>query len=157
MALHVRDRIAPLSSKPLRTEPQQAPTGALSEVESAQVAELRQCVEAMLPQSSSGVAAEAGVMLDDFTLLRFLQARPHGTDAALAMLRGSSEWRVERSTSSLFAELHPLAQPVDEQQQCRHAMARAHFYGGLGGLARSRNTVQTHAHFDIPALTSSFF
>lgn len=124
--------IAPPFAGPLLVTPAQAPPGALDERVSKTVNALRELVQTDLLSWSDGVRQEAVHLLDDFTLLRYLQARPEGLTQALNMFRESCEWRTARNVSALFAELHPAA----TCNSLRHRLARAHFYGGFGGIAR---------------------
>ena len=89
----------------------------------------------MATWGGKSVQEEAAALLDDFTLQRFLQARPDGVDAALTMLRESSRWRAAHGVARSFAALHPAA--TDELRHPHHSSARAYFYGGAGGRARA--------------------
>ena len=66
-----RDRIATDSAQSLHTEPNRTSKGTLTSSEAAQVAELRQHIEAVLPQWSERLTA--AVMFDDIALLRIVQ------------------------------------------------------------------------------------
>ena len=124
--------LCPPSTAPLTCTPETAPSGALEDPEG--VALLRQRVTAEMEGWGADAASEAAALLDDFTLQRYLLARPEGVDAALTMIRESCQWRVSRGISRLYGELHPDA-PAD----CRHrwySQARSYFYGGIGGTAR---------------------
>ena len=120
------------SATPLTVAPATAPPGSLEDLDSVTL--LRQRVTKEMDGWGAEEAVEAAALLDDFTLQRYLMARPEGLEAALTMIRESCRWRVARGISRLCCELHPEA-PAD----CRHrwhAQARAFFYGGVGGTAR---------------------
>ena len=129
---------APSSATVVRVEPQEAPAGALSEEEKTAVASLRKMVD-FDGVDSDGTAAwseaarvEAAAHLDDFTLLRFIVARPASVDAAYLMFRNAMHWRTTKGINQIFAELHPLAASTP-----KHSAARAYSTGGFGGLDKS--------------------
>lgn len=113
----------------LRVEPQEAPS--LAEADQELVAGLRKLVVAEIDGWASDARAEASSHCDDFTLLRFAQARPAGLDQAIEMYRDTMAWRVKVQTNRIFADLHPLAASSPD-----HKLARQCFYGGYSGVAR---------------------
>lgn len=125
--------IAPPSNQPLRVEPQQAPGAAIDEGARSTISKLRDMFQAEKASWTAAATCEAEALLDDFTLQRYLQARPDGIPAALTMLRESCEWRAGDKTSAKFCELHPHSAT---SSSARHRAAREHFYGGLGGMTR---------------------
>ena len=112
-----------------RVEPQEAPS--LAEADQELVAGLRKLVLAELDGWTSDVREEANAHCDDFTLLRFAQARPAGLDQAMDMYRDTMAWRVKVQTNRVFADLHPLAASSPD-----HQLARLVFYAGYSGVAR---------------------
>jgi hypothetical protein len=133
-------RMAPSTPAVLRVEPQRAPAGAFTEDEQAAVDALRNKIEATIDQTgddgmatwSEAARAEAMAHLDDFTIQRFIVARPASLDAAELMFRNAMHWRVSKGINKIFVELHPLATP-----SAKHAAARAYSTGGLGGLDKA--------------------
>ena len=75
--------------------------------------------------------------MDEFTLQRYVTARPASVEEAAAMFLGAMVWRTERGVAKLFAELHPAA----PDHSARWLAARAHFYGGYSGAARDGSPV----------------
>lgn len=109
-------------------------SSSLSVAEASAVAELREVLLAEAKSWPSAAARESHAHMDDFTLLRFVQARPTGTGAAAAMFRESMAWRSTdgRGVGRLFAEHHPRAPATPSNEA-----ARAHFYGGFAGFGVS--------------------
>ena len=114
---------------PLRVEPQRAPSGSLTEEEFSTIAKLRELLEVSWSSWTDGGKAEAAAHSDDFTLLRFIKARPDDVSKALEMFKESMEWRHTRGINQLFAELHPCA-----PQSSRHDAVRKYYFGGAGGM-----------------------
>lgn len=122
----------PLSPEPLRVEPQQAAAAALLGM-ADQVAETRARLQGEMPSWTPEAQLEGLAHLDDFTLLRFLQAQEKKGDvnAAVVMHRDAMAWRADVGLGRLFSELHPTQASTDRQR-----FVRAHFYSGCGGLSR---------------------
>ena len=114
---------------PFRVEPHDAPS--LAEADQALVAGLRKLVAAERDAWTSDWSEEANAHCDDFTLLRFAQARPAGLDQAMEMFGETMAWRAKVQTNRIFAELHPLAASSPD-----HQLARSVFYAGYSGVAR---------------------
>ena len=81
---------------PLRISPARAPEGSLTPEAAAAVDVLKHKLAAEVESWNTAAAAEGAALLDDFTLHRFLLARPESVEAALGMVRTASEWRAER-------------------------------------------------------------
>jgi hypothetical protein len=69
---------------------------------------------------------------DDWTLLRFIQARQNDLAAAEAMFRGTMAWRNEININKLWAEHREAKTP-------EATIGDRHFYGGLFGVSGSVN------------------
>jgi len=135
-AVHTVCLVGPTSDEPLRVDPQAAPDGALSPEDQAAVRELHRLLKEELTNQalwSEGARAEAAAHMDDFTLLRFIRARPDSIFKALEMFRGAMSYRSSHGVNQLFRELHPRApEPLSERQRA----SRAYYFNGLGGLDR---------------------
>ena len=109
-------------------------SSSLSAAEAGAVAELRELLKAEVASWPAAAAREGHAHMDDFTLLRFVQARPAGTSAAAAMFRESMAWRSSdgRGVGRLFAAHHARAPPTPTNEA-----GRAHFYGGFAGFGLS--------------------
>jgi len=118
-----------------KVAPLAAPAGALSDPEA--VAELRKLVEARLATLDADAQKMVEAHMDEFTLQRYVTARPASVEEAAAMFLGAMVWRTERGVAKLFAELHPAA----PDHSARWLAARAHFYGGYSGAARDGSPV----------------
>lgn len=129
----MQEDVAPPLDLPLHVAPTAAPAGALEADIVHKVSKLRERAHAEMKDWAAGAAEEATALLDDFTLARYIQARPEGVTEALQMLRESCEWRVERRVGHLFSELHPYAPDLSSLRcRTRHLC----FYSGVGGLCR---------------------
>ena len=117
----------------LPDDKQRAPEGALTQAETEQLCNLKAAISAARARGSwsPGQTVEAEAHMDDFTLLRFCKSRPDSAEEALVMFEDAMQWRHERGTSALFAELHKLGPPT-----ARHACSRENFYAGFGGFAK---------------------
>ena len=103
------------------------------------VRELRAAMERELERAegdlaSTAVRDQARSHLDDFTLARFVQARPGSVDEAATMFRRTMRWRVERDVEGTWRELH-VARGRTGERTARNAAAREHFYAGFCGCA----------------------
>ena len=109
-------------------------SSSLSAAEAGAVAELRELIKAEVASWPAAAAREGRAHMDEFTLLRFVQARPAGTSAAAAMFRESMAWRSSdgRGVGRLFAAHHARAPPTPTNEA-----GRAHFYGGFAGFGLS--------------------
>lgn len=121
------------SAAPMHCEPKQAPVGALTDKVMREVKALRAAIEERKGGWSAEVRAEAEAQLDDFSLARWVvgQLPVPSADA----FEQAMKWRAENQVGKLYVEFHPLArqQPnASERQRC----VQAHFYGGIGGVAR---------------------
>ena len=119
--------------QPLHISPARAPEGSLTPEAAAAVGALKDKLAAEVESWNAAAAAEGAALLDDFTLHRFLLARPESVEAALGMVRTASEWRAERNISRLHAELRPTAEPATSE---RARLVQRHFYAGRGGVTR---------------------
>ena len=138
---------APLTAQPLTFEQKRAPEGSLTTEEAEAVAALRALLETALSSPSeqregvegttdewtSSARSEAEAHMDDFTLLRFVKARPTSVSDALEMFRDAMLWRSSHKINELFHELHAARTPETDRQRD----VRAYFYGGYGGIDRA--------------------
>ena len=108
--------------------------GSLTAAEAGAVAELRELIKAEVASWPAAAAREGHAHMDEFTLLRFVQARPAGVQAALLMFREAMAWRSsdDRGVGRLFAAHHARAPPTPTNEA-----GRAHFYGGFAGFGLS--------------------
>jgi hypothetical protein len=126
-------RIAPTSTAPLRVDAPVTPT--LPSDLKQKVDELRSLICEGKAGWDSGAQLQADAHLDDLTLVRFIQAAPSAGTSAIVMFMSAMTWRAERGVGSLFAEFHPAALREAVISHRQEAVL-AHFYAGVGGIAR---------------------
>jgi len=109
------------------------PATSLSADEQAAITSLLHAVRSALPGWPAAAQREAQCHCDDLTLLRFVEARPAGTGAALQMFREAMVWRStdQRSVSRICVDKHYYA---PRGPAC--AAAWDHFYAGFSSFDR---------------------
>ena len=121
-------------ASPLRIEPQAAPAGSLTADDEAALRSLRGIIGTALSSvDSESWRGEAEAHCDDFTLLRFVRSRTDSVNSAFEMFRDAMSWRSSNRINHLFVELHPKAPEPSKRQR----LARAHYFGGFGGIDKS--------------------